>query len=129
MSTTLDSLSGDLDLDDTIDSSSSSSEEVGFTPLIPSQLDDLQCFSLQSAKETVADSAARVTNNRVRLILSHSADGPILAKDLVEFLEVDPVGSRQYLEDSAFIRLHRGYTLGTAASWVITRIFCSVYVN
>jgi hypothetical protein len=50
-------------------------------------------------------------NKCVRNILSHIADGPLLLKDFVELLEVDPIGSQHSLEDLGLVQLYRVYSL------------------
>ena len=81
------------------------------------------CFNLKngfakSAAESAADATTRTVKTRVQSILVHTADGSMVPKDLAELLEVDPIGPRQCIEDSALVRLYRGYPSLPASSWV-----------
>ena len=71
----------------------------------------------QSVHETGKQKSARIAANCLQSILARIED-PILSTEFVLFLENEPTGTRQRVEDEALVKLYRGYDAQTAVLWV-----------
>ena len=120
----LERLTEEVEVNSSSSSDSCASDEVSVYLIL--QIRHLRfffCFNLKngfakSAAESAADTTTRTVKTRVRSILACTVDGSMVPKDLAELLEVDPIGPRQCVEDSALVQLYRGYPSLPASSWV-----------